>query len=368
MPETRESQLSQNPDLANKESVSQLSGQRLESALEESVRQKENLKLPPISVRVFFGAHSTTNDSKGIEQLITEADIVIPEAFRWTPQFLEQLRKVATGEITPNQALWAFNVSSDDPRYGKARQDLETLYQSHKAIVLIDVPKGHPLDAAVLPNKIKPVKDTFEDALDDIKQWYQSHIKFQAERESFMISQFPEKMNEALRVYPKLAEKEKLKVLMYLGASHTPFYHSLKKSALIDTAAMSFSRSPFIFPIGIETYRRSQFLDRPIDNEGAAKFWLENALYKEWVLREKKFEVLTDDTMNIFVLLRTWIQKFNINEIREIFDAHRQGENFTALMEKRLLEKGLKIPQSKEELGAILAQAKGRSTNSQPRY
>jgi endonuclease III-like uncharacterized protein len=123
---------------------------------------------------------------------------------------------------------------------------------------------------------------------------------------------------------PRFSTKERIKILMYLGAFHTGFYHVLKER-FPGSIFRRFNVMPLVYPFIVEVSRRICF-GKEIDYELASKSLLEELLFYSAVGLAKNPKRLLipsksiKDSYSFHLLLRKLVEKFSYEEIKEFFD------------------------------------------------
>src|SRR3989304_2102852 len=133
-----------NSELENRNETQSLEGnflQRVEKGFNLAFRDVlQNDKLQ-VYVEPFFSHHNIPGDLEGLKERIRESDLYIPEAFGWTTSHLELLRNASSGEINPEELTG--RLKRYPPSFRKITEDV---YNSHKAIAIVDIPARHRLE------------------------------------------------------------------------------------------------------------------------------------------------------------------------------------------------------------------------------
>src|SRR3989338_9570465 len=83
---------------------------------EAETEVSKNRKIPPVRFEIFYGAHGSESDSKGLEELFKDTDLFIVEQSGWDEQSLAQFRDLALKRLTPEGYLTEY--------YSKQRERL----------------------------------------------------------------------------------------------------------------------------------------------------------------------------------------------------------------------------------------------------
>lgn len=196
------------------------------------VFEKENRegKKPEIAVNIFYSGHLEAQEAEEQAEKFAEADIYIPELVAWRPEILQNFRDCSEGKKTPAEIMKEWELTpGTDPSYSFRLKQLEMIYGSGKAVTFIDIPYGHPLEWPQF--SFTYLQETsFKDNLENFKKFLLAWAERQKKREEYMVSRLRPKVQELLNENSALKEKDKLNVLLSLGAFHTGFWHALKKT------------------------------------------------------------------------------------------------------------------------------------------
>ena len=297
-------------------------------------REWREEKLPTVALDIFYSAHGEEKDLEGFEEKFKKADIYIPEFFGWNETNLKEFRNIAEGKQQPKE----FEYLS-----GFAERQYSILYNSHKPITFIDLPKDHQLVNQVLSHLNKDYlihrerTSDFQEFLGRVKDWHKRWAELQRQRENYMLSQLEPSLKQLLKKRPELRQKEKLKVLMSLGSLHTGLYHQLLKQGR--AAARTFSRSPYIYSNASELTRR-YFFHKDVDDLLAARAWLEE------VLEQEISPIDNVNTEEAWEFLSSVAEEFSLAEIKELFTLGQ--DKVWPWLQRKLKEKGIEIESSEQ--------------------
>lgn len=304
---------------------------------------------PRINVDIFYGYHRKQKDIEAVRKQFTECNIYIPEAAGWSEEDIKLYRSVSSGAM-PEQEFERYKTRLKP----HIRSEVEMLYNSKKPIVLIDIPKVHRLYKELLMYDLSIQKE-FQNpgSFEQLLQFTKSHIKkvstFQREREEYMLSHLKPAVDQILKEYPDLKRKEVVRVLLRLGATHTPFYHILKKG-LGEGVQEHFQETPMVFLFVDEARRRYQ-LNKEVNDQLIAK-----ALVESWINPARIIDTLPSSQINKkFIFLRKFIDQLDDNDIKEIYETRYQKPNiFPELVLHKMKEKGFQFPKTEQELDKMI--------------
>ncbi|KKU52679.1 MAG: hypothetical protein UX72_C0003G0060 [Parcubacteria group bacterium GW2011_GWA2_47_10] len=310
------------------------------SKIEKLVKQG---KIPPTNVDIFFSAHKTTEDIKGFEERLKNADIYIPEALGWDEEALSSLREVSEGRKTPRELIQELQGNPDNPEYAAQLYRAEMLYGTKKPLGIIDLPDS----SQFFEHLKKRVVDfsnsvNFEQILDTYLAHLEEDADFEKKREEHMLDSLGPVLEKLVKEHPELSKKKGLNVFMTLGSAHTGVYHGLKEGGI--EAARSFKVEPYCWGYEVEAIRRYRF-GKPVDETLAARAFFER------VLKKLLPELFMPDDGNSEIstnVARRVISVFSCEEIRPITESKNHEQFFDKFL-TAVEKKGLK-PYVKEIL------------------
>lgn len=303
-------------------------------------------KEPEILFHFFYSEHETSKDFEKLEEAFKKCDIYVPEAFRWDPNQLEELRRVSRGEISPKE-------SGFEAPNGSARlRQLEFIYKSDKPILIADVPltntKLTGLRERANPHFGKALEffqeGLLKEALLEYYEFLELMSEFSLARENFIKENLEREISVFLDSNDEYKIKKELKVLIALGAGHTAIYQDLKsgKSAI----SQEFSHLPHVFDLRSEALRRIMF-NREVSDDLLAHAIIE-------IFLEEILEKLSDNTQKIGRISRMLISSLNISDIEEISKDFGQNPDLDII--SALENVGVKVPRSEKEMDILLKQ------------
>lgn len=325
---------------------------------------------PEVSIDILYASHGSAEDVAGTEDHFKNSDIYIPEVFGWDESYLHIYRSLSEGEISPEQVLVgpAENgrflkqeeaekvlekaLAESDPmkrmELEQFQSRLDMLYESHKSIIFIDLPDGHPLQKLTNTEEYTTLEfnKNFGSVLEKISKELQEDARLNKLREEYMAEQLEPNLKFAIEhYYPKLKDQETIKVLITLGAFHTGLIHLLKEKSV--EAKMHLSNSPFIFEYINEATRRYR-MGKEVDQELLAKVFLEKILLASTVPQLVK---ITSSSDKIYRFSRKLVSRFSYGDIKAINDFFVEHNKFPFHM---LEEKNIGIPENEKELDDFL--------------
>ena len=316
------------------------------------LRNKEGQRnLPDMSIDIFYTPHATAEDAAKMRERFNAADVYIPELAAWRKEFIIMFRSLSSGKLNPEEFLSRVSISDKGWESGVD----EMLYNSKKPVTFIDLPYSRRLFRNIekfesFESVVIKSTSNFGSLLDSLRNRLREFAEFQKERENYMLTQFPIKMRELLEIYPQLKEKKQIKVLLSLGFYHTSVYNNIKKQG--GEINREFSTMPYVYGFGSEAMRRYGF-GKDVSDELAANMFLENLLMvtlpHELTERNDKFVIFS----------RRVVSQFSFQEAEEVFNRIKQGEDRKEILEDKLKQKGIKIPQTEQELDEFLAKPIG---------
>lgn len=311
---------------------------------------KERLDHHNIKYEFYFSPHGNPNDFKDLFELIKGADIYVPEVFGWTREYLGIYQDVSAGRKTPEQAIKE-KQAEDAEMNPLLLEELQALYNTKKPIIFIDLPEEETPRAK---NKIWLGARDFEGLLSNVQYYLEEESKLNHRREEYMVGQLKTKIGEILESDPDLKTKDDVNALVSLGSVHTGVYHELRDSG--ERVEREFNVMPQVYSLSDEGVRRYMW-EKPVDQELLARILLETTFGEVF---QPELEKVSTDNTKIDLFKRKVASQFDIDEIRNIFhlltytDWNYFKGSFEGHMTYLMETKGLKIPQSEQELDEIV--------------
>jgi hypothetical protein len=314
--------------------------------------QEKHIELPPIDIRIHFGAHGTREDAMNFEKELEEADVYFPESLGWDTAELVAFKKFTEGKMS-QETLERFMAKVTPREYvgvGFEKQLFKMLYQTRKPVAFIDLPEGHPIQKELKFlkfNNFSEKSKSFEELLDSMKDYAKKVAELQLKREEYMQSQIVPQLERLCAENPELAKKKTIRILMSLGSAHTTLYHVLKKEG--QPVTRSFPDDPYVQSLFNELVRRYE-LGKPVNDEIVAGTFLESWL--SGLLFDKGFSISKTATTRF---IRDIALKFSVNDIKDLLDpkSFKLPPDFKNKILQQLKEKNIELPSSQEELDKL---------------
>lgn len=228
------------------------------------------------------------------------------------------------------------------------------LERSKKTVAFVDVPLGHPLaderrTVAMLERALASTHDLAY-KIEIMKQTLPILAEITSERNAFMLEEIPKKMRKLLDTDKRLRRKQKVKVLLSLGASHTPLFIHLKNLDTQYKVERSFDKSSeeeelshsFIFdyydrPIGELQFKGT--LDHVSDEEIARAILTRDCTVHFFKSVRQNIEFRP--TKDIFGDFRRYISMFSLEDIKKVYVEVEKGRKFSEVFLESLKGKGI---------------------------
>ncbi len=324
--------------------------------LQETKQKEGSVKSElPIAINIFYGGHKTGEDQRGLKKEFAKADVYVPEYPSWTPETLEIFQRVSEGSLEPDDAVKRLNPSSRKAKLA----DLRILYNSNKPIIFADVSATNPIfwenvdqlsrwaeltDAPALNTSFVEYLEHIRNAIKDLTQ-------AQKERENYILLNLGPKIKELLKEHPELKNRERLNVLLNLGAAHTSVFRTLRENK--QEVHRAFNNMPQIFSYTEEGIR-SVLFNRDIGDELISKISLELLFRDEleqWASGKAK------DSIGRNKIYRTVLSQISIKDTEDIFDRIRTGEDRKMAFDDLLEAKGFQKPKTRTDAKRVLVTA-----------
>lgn len=347
--------------------------------------QETEKAAPKIHFEVFFSYHKTAEDIRGFEARLKDADVFIPEGVGRNEEHKaamedissgrrsledlvrEALKKSAEKRKNSDGPLPSFEYVLENFRRTHGGKVLEALYGSRKLVFILDLPEDHPLtpyQAQTLESlsriKINPLDD-FGKILQDHKRQVKSFADAQKAREAYFLSQLQdlkERLQKDPDEFPELKGKKEIRVLILFGSMHTKIYHHLKLSGEEVTRTFSGKEldAPYVFGSHATDILRQSYFDKEVSDELAARSLFSSFLK---LFLYANVSRPPSDSRLAGLLEKSIVNEFSLEEITAIFDGAREAADYPAqtfftLMRQKLMEKGVNIPESNEELEEMI--------------
>ncbi len=326
--------------------------------------EQQSEKEPEINYHILFITHRTAKDYAKVGQNLKQCDIYIPELFAWHQKMAREYQQLSEGKITPGELAWRYETGSNS----LAKYFWSILYQSHKPIILIDVPsnKDNPQltdffdKDAKNDQQFKVIFQKFcegqlNKAIELAKIFFVNSTKLYLEREEIMKNSLEKKVKTTIKNNPTLSKKKKINVLLTLGAAHTSFYHWLKKEHP-DNSRQILAESLIVHDAFSECLLRKIY-HKPISDLLIARGLVERLL-------ANYFYQFTDDSIKNMRLLRKMSECLTLDDIRQISQRFKDKKNgvyfyrnvdcYQIVINYLKKRKGIHIPTSEKEIDKSL--------------
>ncbi len=304
---------------------------------------------PKISYHILYGCHITPEDFEKFHELFKDADIYIPELEGHDLRTRNLLNMLSYGKCRPQEVASRTWVKKDSLKY----KTYETIYDSKKPILFVDVPFAHEL--IKISDKIDELggeslksfkAGEFKSALKKMEKYVIDDANYELKREAMMKEGLNEKLKHFVKECPELKNKNEIKALLTLGAAHTHLYRELKKENI--SASRDFTKQPFIFDHISEALRGIMFSK----NKKPDKVILARGMVDAFTWRYFINEKTTSDTSKAMKASRKISSKLNLKDVKKI--SERMGKNPKENIAQALYSQGIKIPESEEEMDKML--------------
>lgn len=318
----------------------------LKGRLNKVFKRERNIGHRGTTINIFYSPHRSAEDMNGLEEQFQKCDIYFPETFGWSLKYLNTLRKLSDGQITPEMALQEYG-DKDPFYYARDENFFKIIYNSKKPIAFLDVPEGHPLVRREKENKVPSINfgSNFGQTLDSVRDYIKKAADIEKEREAYIVGQLQPQIQELLKTHPKLREKQEINALISIGIAHTSLYLNLREYY---ETTVKFGKKPMAFRYteeALSRYMSNEFLDDDLVARIATEWMLSKA-------HKKLF--YTNDSLNDARSMRRLISRLSFDEIRNMFEGASAFDEWPALFVQGLQKKGLRIPRTKKELDEFL--------------
>lgn len=287
------------------------------------------------TINIFCSPHRSAEDTKGLEEQFQKCDIYFPETFGWSPKYLNALRKLSDGQITPEMALQEYG-GKDQFFYARDKDFFKIIYNSKKPIAFLDIPEGHPLVGRQEENKVPNIHfgHNFVQELDPIRRYVEKFAGIEKERETYMVKQLQPQIQELLKTHPKLREKQEINVLISIGIAHASLYFNLRENY---RTTVKFGKEPLAFRYTEEAFSKNMS-NEFLDDDLVARVATELTLFKG-----NKNLFYTNDSINDAKSMRRLISKLNFDQIKNMFERARNVNEWESMFERGVRER-IEVP------------------------
>lgn len=181
---------------------------------------REITKKPELTF--YFSAHHHPKDFEQMRREFEEADIYISEQHGWTQDDLETIRAISAGTQTPA------HLRKGQTAQTAGETEDELLYNSHKPVCFVDLPEGHELEKADdgqedLSRATGEFENNdFEDAIHSTQTAAEKAADFLEQKDQWIAENIKREIPKILEEHPEFRNKNQIKILVQMGASHLP--------------------------------------------------------------------------------------------------------------------------------------------------
>lgn len=323
-----------------------------------------------ISTHIYYGPHGTAFDAELIREPFSKCDIYIPEMSGWEDIVLRLFNQVSEGTIHPGRVLAQLGWNKKSKPF--IDKTLDIIYGSKKPILSLDVPNSDNLyaEARNATNGFLKVRNGWH-KYESLASYYEALVIPAAElaasykkREDFIIDKFEPELQTAIytndNLKAKLAQNEKISVLISLGAYHTRIYHELKRQGFL--VSRSFPANPFVFNYFNQMIRTHEFLEA-CSYSTTSSYWLEN-----FCEEAKPYNQYSENSQLMSLFIRTLVSMFSQEEIEAIFEEEKKPssnpEDKYYFFLNALRTKNIPYPKSDEDMKEFILR---RSNPARPK-
>lgn len=280
-------------------------------------REPENReKGPELEIKFLFSAHATAEDFKDFEFEFDKADVLVPELVGWSEETLQYLRKLAA-ENKPIAKVSNFSMATGEI--------LKSISGSHKAIELVDIPKGNYIDN--MQSEARKIGQEslnlaeFNEMISGLKSFLIKFSEAQKLRDKYIVSQIKTLKDKIIKDYPALAKRDKLNILITMGSFHTDVYRQTKEDF---KSTQELNTVTLVYDNITGVLQKLQHIEYPkiddITDIEVARCWLSS------VMAEEIFSP-TKNTAKFSEYLWLASRQFLLEEIKDLFKKKNSGQH-----------------------------------------
>lgn len=329
------------------------SNERIPGKTESGPPTAPETRKPEFKFSFYFTPHAFEKDAENLKEIFREADAYAPEYPGWTLNTAQFYNDVAQGRL---------NVRDDPELVRKLMRDnpfllgeFDILYGSGKPIIFLDISgEFHSKlnkERVEFEDKVLKAKGLFwagrfEEALLLSREAAKGLAEVKKTRENGIRKIMLEALPRMIHLHPYLGDKIKsgkpLKVLLSLGALHTPLYQKLQEEGV--DVQRKLSHSPLIFPPWYQVERSYSFGKEPSD-EVVARGLL-------GVMLSRYIEELSKSSKESETAFRKLVSRLSLADIKKLStQVGVAGKGFV----DALAGFGVKLPRSREEFEKLLS-------------
>lgn len=198
-----------------------------------------------IDLCFLFAPHGSPADIGDLRERLRSIDIYIPEAIHWQEETLKNLQKIAKGDYKTlqRQRQKDRTIGLPYPEHREAQH--LALYGSGVAVDFVDV-KGKAMiigktqQQQVKERLSKLFVSSLEQTLANVDGFFTEEAEAANSREDEMLRNLSSRIPALIERTPRLRQKERVRVLMSLGAGHIRIYHEAHAANQDGGATVSF--------------------------------------------------------------------------------------------------------------------------------
>lgn len=201
--------------------------------------QSEMVFLPPnVNLSITFSSHMDATDMGDFSEFrrrIKRSDIYIPESLGWNSIVKFNFDTASQGRRPKKEMLAdmkrSHELDSNSLNLGWELALVDALYASNRTLAFVDVPAGHPLSRAVMPNLVLPdlLQHEFSDAQEFIEEQMRKMTEAQLKRDIYILEHIGPVLTSEIIKNPRLRTKDNIDVFMSIGSLHYPIFEVLEQ-------------------------------------------------------------------------------------------------------------------------------------------
>lgn len=341
---------------------------------EEIKETKE--KEPKMRLKFFFSPHLRKEDFALLREEIRNCDVYVPEMACYKSETVDTFQKISSGRLGPEEAADQFKKKYRKELPDEIKGMLEAIYDLKKPVYFVDIPLEHKLTEKVLESSALAgtafsefLSGNFARALTKGRRFIEIFCSEQKERNKYIKENIEQLKPKLLKDHPNFKNEKEIKILISLGAAHTPLYHQFKKEGKTSTQ-QSFVFLPYIHSTADELVRRKElFPEKELKDGEIARALIENIFLAS--LKKDKAIKNTTELVKVSRFLSSKFSKEDVKNFSEMieekyshilpslltFALSNLELNRRELFEPPLEEFGVKLPETREEVEKIIKKA-----------
>ena len=309
---------------------------------------------PKITVDFFFSAHETAEDVNRLPEALKNADVYVPEAIGWTKEDERLINQVSQGKM-----------ALDTPTNSADEVEASSLYNTKIPVVFVDLPKGHPLikkfqEAGTKMGEASEnfLLGNFDESIKIKKEATLDEVLINKERESFIADNLKKELKNLNKKFPSLKNKTNIKVLVALGAVHSPLYQKLKPE--LPSSKITLGQDTFVFSTGNEIIRR--LIKNPQENIDDVVY--AKAVLEEFIAQFFIYNISNNDVNKASWASRKLVAHLSEDQIRSFSKVAGDSFGMASMLQsddirrrkliKKLKELGINLPTTEAEVDELI--------------